>query len=142
RQHGVVLARWAGACPRELVAAVADAGGLGSLGAAQMTADQMRSAIRETRRLTNRAFNVNVQAYKPAPPDAAKVAAMRGRIAGYMNDLGTAAKAPMPQYAALADQIAVALEEKVPIFSWTYGIPERAALDELKANGTKLIGTA
>jgi nitronate monooxygenase len=143
-QHPIILAPMAGACTPQLVAGVSDAGGLGSLGAALMTTDQMRSAIRETRRLTNRAFNVNVQAYEVPPPEPAKIEAMRGRIQGYIRNLGagTASSAPMPQTAKLADQIAIALEEKVPIFSWTYGIPDAAALKALKANGTKLIGTA
>src|SRR5262249_41810177 len=127
-QHPIFLAPMAGACTPQLVAAVSDAGGLGSPGAGPMSAAPRPSGIAETRRLTNRAFNVNVQAYKAQPPEPAKIDAMRSRIDGYMKRLGATAKAAPMQSATLADQIAVALEEKVPIFSWTYGIPDRPAL--------------
>ncbi|MFC5721503.1 NAD(P)H-dependent flavin oxidoreductase [Streptomyces gamaensis] len=45
-----------------LVAASANAGALGILGAATMTADQLRAAIREVRSRTDRPFGVNVRA--------------------------------------------------------------------------------
>src|ERR1700733_4079187 len=44
----------------ELVAAVSNAGGLGSLGAAYLTPDQIGHAIRRIRALTSRPFNVNL----------------------------------------------------------------------------------
>ncbi len=44
----------------ELVAAVSNAGGLGSLGAAYLTPDQITDAIRRIRALTSRPFNVNL----------------------------------------------------------------------------------
>ena len=44
----------------ELVAAVSNAGGLGSLGAAYMTPDQIGDAIRRIRSLTSRPFSVNL----------------------------------------------------------------------------------
>src|SRR6185437_9980547 len=44
----------------ELVAAVSNAGGLGSLGAAYLTPDQIGDAIRRIRALTDRPFNVNL----------------------------------------------------------------------------------
>ncbi len=40
------------------------------------------------------------------------------------------------------EQIQVVLEEKVPIFSFTFGIPEASWLSALKKNNTLLIGTA
>src|SRR5271154_5537868 len=44
----------------ELVAAVSNAGGLGSLGAAYLTPDQITDAIRRIRALSSRPFNVNL----------------------------------------------------------------------------------
>jgi enoyl-[acyl-carrier protein] reductase II len=48
-----------------LVAAVSNAGGLGILGAAFMTPDQLRENIRQTRDLTDRPFAVNFMADNP-----------------------------------------------------------------------------
>src|SRR5579863_10454908 len=44
----------------ELVAAVSNAGGLGSLGAAYLTPDQISDAIRRIRSLTSKPFHVNL----------------------------------------------------------------------------------
>src|SRR5580704_19340202 len=44
----------------ELVAAVSNAGGLGSLGAAYLTPEQIIEAIRRIRALTSRPFNINL----------------------------------------------------------------------------------
>src|SRR5579859_4977168 len=44
----------------ELVAAVSNAGGLGSLGAAYMTPEQITAAIRRIRSLTSLPFSVNL----------------------------------------------------------------------------------
>src|SRR3989442_10027631 len=44
----------------ELVAAVSNAGGLGSLGAPYLTPEQITEAMRRIRALTDRPFNVNL----------------------------------------------------------------------------------
>jgi len=49
----------------ELVAATANAGGLGILAAATMSVAELRSAIAETRRLTQQPFGVNLRADQP-----------------------------------------------------------------------------
>ena len=48
-----------------LVAAVSNAGGLGILGAARMTPDDLRENIRQVRELTDRPFGVNFLPYHP-----------------------------------------------------------------------------
>lgn len=57
--YPVVLAGMAMISEPELVAAVANAGGLGILGTGMMPPDVLRASIAETRRLTNRPFGVN-----------------------------------------------------------------------------------
>ncbi len=49
-----------GATTPELVAAVCNAGGLGSPGAGYLTPDEIRSPIRKIRVLTGKPFNVNL----------------------------------------------------------------------------------
>src|ERR1700721_905208 len=44
----------------ELVAAVSNAGGLGSLGAAYLTPDKITETIRQIKALTDKPFNVNL----------------------------------------------------------------------------------
>src|ERR671919_558621 len=57
-RYPIVQAPMAGATTPELVAAVSNAGGLGSLGAALLPPDELRRSIGEIRRLTDRPFNV------------------------------------------------------------------------------------
>src|SRR5262252_5420532 len=59
--HPIVQAPMAGGpSTPELVAAVSNAGGLGSLGAAYLTPDQIVDAVGRIRTLTDRPFNVNL----------------------------------------------------------------------------------
>jgi nitronate monooxygenase len=59
--HPLVLAPLAGGpSTPALAAAVSNAGGLGSLGAAYLAPDEIRAAVAETRRMTDRPFAVNL----------------------------------------------------------------------------------
>jgi len=51
-----------GPCTPELIAAVSNAGGLGSLAAAYLTPEQIGREVRRVRTLTDRPFNVNLLA--------------------------------------------------------------------------------
>src|SRR6187397_17301 len=73
----------------ELVAAVSNAGGLGSLAGAQLAPGELRGAIAAVRRLTDRPFGVNLFAPLPPPvvdPDA--IAAMHAVLAPFRAELG------------------------------------------------------
>ncbi|MDD4461312.1 MAG: enoyl-[acyl-carrier-protein] reductase FabK [Eubacteriales bacterium] len=57
----------------ELAAAVAEAGGLGLVAAGSMTPDLLRDEIRRTKRMTSRAFGVNIMLMNPFADQLAKV---------------------------------------------------------------------
>jgi len=60
-EHPIIQAPMAGGTTTpELVAAVSNAGVLGSLGAAYLTSDQITKTIRRIRALTDKPFNVNL----------------------------------------------------------------------------------
>ncbi|MDZ8079135.1 MAG: nitronate monooxygenase [Nostoc sp. DcaGUA01] len=70
--HPIIQAPMAGASTPELVAAVSNAGGLGSYGGAATPAAKLRQIIKQIRELTDKSFGVNlfapaVEAYKLAP---------------------------------------------------------------------------
>jgi len=142
--HPIIQAPMAGASTPELVAAVSNAGGLGSLGAAMMQPDAIRGAIREIRRLTQRPFAVNLFTYPVPEPEADRVARMKTRIGGYVRALGgDPAKIPaMPPLPDMAQQMAVVLEEAPPVFSFTFGVPTRDTVAALREKGVFVIGTA
>ncbi|WP_213525369.1 nitronate monooxygenase family protein [Paenibacillus sp. J31TS4] len=127
----------------ELVAAVSRAGGLGTLGAGYLTPDAIRTAIRSIREQTDRPFAVNLFIPEPYSVDDTQIADTQRRMAGIRAKLGL----PEPQLpAAFAEsydaQLAVVLEERVPVFSFTFGLPAPEELAELKRLGIVTIGTA
>ena len=127
----------------ELVAAVSNAGGLGSLGAAYLSPDQLTDAIRRIRALTDRPFQVNLFVggwrtdlnFDPAPMLAllAEIHATLGLAVPTLPQLG-----PDPYPA----QLEAVLDARPPIFSFTFGIPDGDALSRLRARGILVVGTA
>ena len=63
--HPIVLSGMSWISTPELVAAVADAGGLGILATGVLDAEQTRAAVQKTRSLTQRPFAANVTLYFP-----------------------------------------------------------------------------
>ena len=63
--HPIVLSGMSWISTPELVAAVAEAGGLGILATGVLDADQTRAAVHKTRSLTRRTFAANVTLYFP-----------------------------------------------------------------------------
>lgn len=96
--HPIVQAPMAGAMDWELVAAVAEAGGLGSLPCAMLTPQQLIEQVDKIRSRTRRPINVNFFCHKPPRVDNAREAAWRDRLAPYYHELGldpnAAANAP------------------------------------------------
>ena len=113
-RYPLLQAPMSGSTTPELAAAVSNAGALGSLGAAWLAPADLRAAIRAVRQLTDRPFMVNLFAWPE--PDAAPDA-----------------------HPALDEQLAVVVEEQVPVFSFTFGIPDFA---EVKSAGAVIVGTA
>jgi nitronate monooxygenase len=143
-QYPIFLGPMAGGTSTpQLVAAVSNAGGLGSYGAGYLTPEQLRKAIREIRSLTDRPFAVNLFVMEEVVVDDAQVAQVNGLMQTYRDELGLGEAPVIEKYAeSYEEQLAVVLEEKVPVFSFTFGIPTPEQIDALKANGTILIGTA
>ena len=126
----------------ELVAAVSNAGALGSLAGAQLAPEELRGAIAAVRRLTDRPFGVNLFAPLPRPvvdPDA--VAAMNAVLAPFRAELGLPEpETPsLPPAGRVEEQLTVVAEERVPVFSFTFGIPP---LEQVREAGCVILGTA
>ncbi len=126
----------------ELAAAVSDAGGLGSMGAGYVSADALRQAIRATRALTSRPFCVNVFAPEaPASPSPDDVARAQAALAPFRAEVGLAAAAPAAGQ-PFREQLRVVLEERVPVFSFTFGALAPEDVAALARNGAIVMGTA
>ncbi len=127
----------------ELVAAVSNAGGMGSLGAGYLSPDQIRIAIKEIRRLTDRPFGVNLFVFEEPNPLNDDIEGMNDYLNKYRAELGIASSPPIPQLAeSFEEQVNVLLEEDIPVFSFTFGIPSTGVIQAFKRQGTIVIGTA
>jgi len=143
-KHPIIQAPMAGGpSTPELVAAVSNAGGLGSLGSAYSTPEQIASDITKVRTLTDRPFNVNLFAGGYAPEsqiDAAPMLALLGEIHEALH-LPPPKLPPWPAN-PFETQLEPVLEARPAVFSFTLGIPESQAMARLKAAGIAIFGTA
>lgn len=142
-RHPVVQAGMAGgATTPRLVAAVSEAGGLGTLGAGYLQPQAIRDAMREVRSLTGAPFAVNLFVPEAFEEPESREAA-DGVLAPYRRELGIDDPEGFSSYApAFEDQLAVVLEERAPVFSFTFGIPSEGQISALRETGIVTCGTA
>jgi len=149
-RYPLLQAGMAGAAGAALAAEVSQAGGLGILGAAHLPAEELRKEVRSIRSRTGRPYAVNLHVPVAESPEGAQLAEAHKLLAPVCAELGlipdtvlAAAEAEAARKQALfEEQLAVIVEEKVPVLSFTFGILENEWIDRLKRSGIKLIGTA
>ena len=143
-KHPIIQAPMAGGpSTPELVAAVSNAGGLGSLGSAYSTPEQIAADINKIRALTDKPFNVNLFAGGYAPESRVDSAPMLTLLA----EIHEALHLRPPTLPAwpknpFAEQLQAVLETRPAVFSFTLGIPEPHAVRRLKAAEIVIFGTA
>ncbi|OQV18404.1 putative nitronate monooxygenase [Hypsibius exemplaris] len=129
----------------QLVAAVSNAGGLGSLGCGYLTPDGIRDEIRSTRKLTDKPFAVALfTPGKSDPPSPSIIQEASRLLDPYRKELGLPLSPPSPTKfgEALEEQLQVILEEKPPVFAFTFGVPPEGFLRECRKRGIWTMGTA
>ena len=144
--HPIVQAPMAGGGSTPALAAeVSHAGGLGFLGAAYLTPAQIAEAVAEVRKRTSKPFGVNLfcGGYERAGGAAPIAPAMKALMARHHAALGLPPpEPPPPQSDPAPAQLEALLAARVPVFSFTFGIPAPEAIARFKAAGTFVIGTA
>ena len=133
-----------GITPPALVAAVSAAGAFGTIGAGTLSPDRLREAIVEIRARTDRPFGVNLL-FPPARAHGAGAAdAVNAVLAPFREEAGVA-EAPRPQAmpAGLVEaQLQVAIDERVAMVTFAFGLPPAGAIEALHAAGAAVFGTA
>jgi nitronate monooxygenase len=139
----VVLAPLAGGpSTPALAAAVSAAGGLGSLGVAYLSPDQVRAEVRRVRELTDRPFAVGLLVPGSPSVDGDAVSAMWQRLAPYRHELGLPDAEPPTRFAEnLAEQEDVLLDERVPVVTYAFGLPDLGVLRAFQRQGTRVVAT-
>ena len=132
-----------GATAPALVAAVSNAGALGSLGAAYLKPEQIREQIAQVRALTSRPFNVNIFAGGYNLTFTGNAQPMLDLLGEAHAKLGI----PPPQLPTLPPdpfdaQLEAILEAQPAVISFTFGIPSAATIQRIQARGILVIATA
>jgi nitronate monooxygenase len=142
--HPVIQAPLAGGAdtPR-LAAAVSEAGGLGSIGAAYLTPEQIAETGKAVRSLTSRPFGINLFAPFPVPAPPREATELLERVAPFFTEMGLPAPAvPAAPRDGFAEQLAACLEIGASVFSFTFGMIPPSAVEAVKKRGLVLAGTA
>lgn len=143
-QYPIIQAPMAGgATTPELVAAVSNSGGLGSLGAGYMEPEEIRIAIKNIRSLTDKPFSVNL--FTPENPHTTqeKMLLACESIEKSCGELNLTINPVIPPYLPNFDeQMRVIIEEAIPVFSFTFGVIHPHCILVLQKKGITLIGTA
>ncbi|MEQ8300892.1 MAG: nitronate monooxygenase [Hyphomonas sp.] len=167
-EHPILLAGMGGASVPALAAAVSNAGGLGVLGAAACSPDQLRSWIRQTREMTDKPFGVDTllpaSVRRGSAPQvegsSENPTALLGEYQEFTRDFirrehlpevdveSAMRAAGVPKMGKASPQLftkeffeaqmEVVIEEKVPVYAAGLGNPG-PWMDRLHANGTKVM---
>lgn len=140
----IVQAPMAGVATPALAAAVSEAGGLGSLGSAQLAPEALRAEIAAVQAATARPFNVNFFCHERPQDDPARAAAFRARLAGYYADENLE-RVPDPGEGFLPfdeERLAVVLETRPAVVSFHFGPPRRDWLAAIREAGCLTFASA
>jgi nitronate monooxygenase len=123
----------------DLVAAVGAAGGMGFVAGGYVGADRLAAAIDEVRGLDVPSFGVNVFVPGDAAADfGAAIESYARRLEDDARRLGVAlgeARYDDDDYEA---KLAVVGRARVPVVSFTFGLPDQAVVDDLHSRGSEV----
>jgi nitronate monooxygenase len=146
-KYPIIQGPLGGFASQRLTAAVSNYGGLGSFGAHGLTLSAIKDVIAELRSMTDKPFAMNLWvSMEDEGARASNEAAFKRSLAQltpYIQSLGGTLPSYQP-YTAMKfeEQVRVLIDAKVPAFSFIYGIPPKEILDECRAEGIVIIGTA
>ncbi|MCH9644831.1 MAG: nitronate monooxygenase [Gammaproteobacteria bacterium] len=128
----------------ELIAAVSNAGGLGSLGAGYLSADEITDQIKKIRALTDKPFAVNL--FIPDETSivsSEQVDAAKQLLQPYYETLGISDWGDLRHAQVdFESQMQAVIDARVPVFSFTFGVLKEKYITALKQQGVFIIGTA
>jgi nitronate monooxygenase len=141
----IIQAPMAGSVQSDMVIAVAEAGGLGSLPCALLTPEQVRTELGTIRQRTSRPIHVNFFSHLAPRIDPDVERAWRSRLAGYYIELGLNPETPLPSSSRKPFDSAMCdvVEQLAPeVVSFHFGLPDTTLFARVKATGAKILSTA
>lgn len=130
-----------------LVSSVSNFGCLGMIGAGYMTPEQIRNQIKDVRGFTNNKFGINLfipNDFKVSENEISRAIELLQPLKEKLHLQNERPNIPtvIKERENFHEQLNVIIDEKVPVCSFTFGIPSKEIMTELKKHGIFLIGTA
>lgn len=141
----IIQAPMAGAQSGAMAIGVSNAGALGSLPCALLSADAMRKELEVIKAQTAKPYNVNFFCHAPPQASAEREAAWRAALAPYYREYGIDAETipAGPGRAPFSEEFADALEPfRPPVVSFHFGLPSKELLARVKRWGSKILCSA
>ncbi|MCB1494355.1 MAG: nitronate monooxygenase [Bauldia sp.] len=141
----IVQAPMAGPVFSDMVVAVANAGGLGSLPCATFTPAKIREELSLVRQQTSGPVNVNFFCHRPPVFDAEREKRWRTRLGPYYEEFGLDPEMPVPASSRTPfdEEACLLVEEFRPeVVSFHFGLPEQPLLARVKATGARILSSA
>lgn len=144
-EHPIIQAPMAGTTTPALVAAVSNAGGLGSHGCATLPVDVLEDHVARIARATNRPVNLNFFCHVPPVHGPGDHARLLEALAPQYAAAGVAPPEAMPvpgfePFGAAA--LEVLLRHPPGVASFHFGLPDADAVAALKAAGVTILSSA
>jgi nitronate monooxygenase len=144
-QIPVIQAPMAGVQGSALAIAVSNAGGLGSLPAAMLSAEALQKELAALRAQTSKPFNVNFFCHPSPEVEPVRESTWRASLAPYYAEFGLdpstiasgAARRPFDESTA---ELVAAF--KPAVVSFHFGLPSAALLSQVKSWGAKVLSSA
>jgi nitronate monooxygenase len=144
-QSPIIQAPMAGSVLSEMVVAVSEAGGLGSLPCALLSVEQARSELEIIRRQTSRPINVNFFCHQLPRVDPAREIIWRQRLDAYFVELGLDNHTPIQggNRAPFDEKMCDLVVEFHPeVVSFHFGLPDKNLLARVRRTSAKIISSA
>lgn len=143
-KHPIIQAPMAGGpTTANLIAAVSNEGGLGSMGAGYYSCEKLEDEIKKVKELTDKPYQINL--LLPCDTQASDEAQqkMLQLLEPFYQKFNLHAEIQQPPFhPKLEQQMEIILSECPPIFSFTFRLLEKHWIKKLKQKGIFVLGTA
>jgi nitronate monooxygenase len=144
-KHPIIQAPMAGSTTVELVAAVCNAGGIGSMGYSETPNQTIAQDAKNIRALTDKPFNLNFFAHQTPANRSEVVESTRERLKPFYSEAGLSEipqDVSKPLFTFTEERLELLLEIKPPLVSFHFGLPDANAIELLKAAGCRILCSA
>jgi nitronate monooxygenase len=141
----IIQAPMAGSALSDMVVAVSEAGGLGSLACALLSAENARKEFEAIRGRTSHPINANFFCIQPPQEDHAREMNWRQRLDAYYVELDaeTNTSIPSPARAPFDEKMCDLVADFHPeVVSFHFGLPDKNLLLRIRKTGAKILSSA